>query len=175
MGAWARWRNFHCSNIIEEGQRARSRPCLTTPETPTNYLPMPTLTVTRRVHFNAAHRLHNPTLSDADNRRIFGPCNNPNYHGHNYELDVSVEGKVDFTTGYVADLGEVKRIVEELVLSRFDHKNLNLDVPEFRDRNPTTENLVVTIWEILEGRLPGRLTRLVLWETPRNSVSYEGR
>ncbi len=135
---------------------------------------MPVLTVTRRVHFNAAHRLHNPKLSDAENKEIFGPCNNPNYHGHNYELEVSVEGEVHPTTGYVADLGEVKRIVAEVVLRRLDHKNLNLDVPEFRDRNPTTENLVVAIWQMLEGRLPGRLSRLVLWETPRNYVTYEG-
>jgi 6-pyruvoyltetrahydropterin/6-carboxytetrahydropterin synthase len=136
---------------------------------------MATVTVTRRVHFNAAHRLHNPALSDDENRRVFGPCNNPNYHGHNYELEVAVAGDIDPATGYVADLGEVKRIVEQLVLRRLDHKNLNLDVPEFRELNPTTENLVVVIWEMLVGRLPGRLTRLVLWETPRNYVVYEGR
>jgi 6-pyruvoyltetrahydropterin/6-carboxytetrahydropterin synthase len=136
---------------------------------------MATVTVTRRVHFNAAHRLHNPGLSDEENRRIFGPCNNPHYHGHNYELDVSVEGPIDPRTGYVADLGNVKRIVDEHVVRHLDHRNLNLDVPEFRDVNPTTENLVVVIWRLLEGRLPGRLTRLVLWETPRNYVMYEGR
>ena len=84
---------------------------------------MPSLTVTRRVHFNAAHRLHNPDLSDEENQRVFGLCNNPNYHGHNYELDVSVEGEVDASTGYVADLGVIKRIVEERVLARLDHKN----------------------------------------------------
>lgn len=136
---------------------------------------MPTVTVTRRVHFNAAHRLHNPSLSDAENRKIFGACNNPNYHGHNYELEVSVAGEIDPTTGYVADLGAVKRIVEDLVLSRLDHRNLNVDVPDFERLNPTTENLVVVIWRLLEGRLPGTLTRLVLWETPRNCVVYEGR
>jgi 6-pyruvoyltetrahydropterin/6-carboxytetrahydropterin synthase len=136
---------------------------------------MPTLTVTRRLHFCAAHRLFRPSFSDEQNASVFGPCSHPNYHGHNYELDVSVTGEVDPTTGYVADLGEVKRVVEEEVLSRLDHKNLNLDVPEFGDRNPTTENLAVVIWEMLEGRLPGRLTRVVLWETPRNSVVYEGR
>jgi len=135
---------------------------------------MPNVTVTRRVHFNAAHRLHNPALSDAENQRLFGLCNSPNYHGHNYELDVSVDGAIDPRSGYVADLGEVKRIVEELVLSRLDHKNLNLDVPEFSDLNPTTENIVVVIWEMLEGRLPGTLKRLVLWETPRNYVTYDG-
>jgi 6-pyruvoyltetrahydropterin/6-carboxytetrahydropterin synthase len=135
---------------------------------------MGSVTVTRRVHFNAAHRLHNPALSDKENQRIFGLCNSPNYHGHNYELDVSVEGDIDPRSGYVADLGEVKRIVEELVLLRLDHKNLNLDVPEFRELNPTSENIVVVIWQMLAGRLPGTLTRLVLWETPRNYVTYEG-
>ncbi|MBI4419211.1 MAG: 6-carboxytetrahydropterin synthase [Gemmatimonadetes bacterium] len=136
---------------------------------------MPILTVTRRVHFNAAHRLHNPALSDAENRRVFGLCNNPNYHGHNYELDVSVEGAVDPATGYVANLGLVKQIVEERVVARFDHRNLNLDVPELAGVNPTTEHLAVTIWRLLEGQVPGRLKRIVLWETPRNYVEYDGR
>ncbi len=131
-------------------------------------------TVTRRVHFNAAHRLHSPELSDADNTTTFGPCNNPNYHGHNYELDVSVSGEIDAVTGYVADLGKVRQIVEEIVLSKFDHKNLNLDVEEFTNLIPTTENIVVTIWKLLEGKLPGALERLVLWETPRNYVEYRG-
>ncbi|NIN11553.1 MAG: 6-carboxytetrahydropterin synthase [Gemmatimonadales bacterium] len=136
---------------------------------------MPTVTVTRRVHFNAAHRLHVPTLSEAENRELFGPCNNPNYHGHNYELDVSVEGKIDPVTGFVANLDSVKRLVEERVVAYLDHKNLNLDVAEFRELNPTTENLVVAIWRLLDGHLPGRLARLVLWETPRNYVVYEGK
>lgn len=135
---------------------------------------MPTVTVTRRVHFNAAHRLHNPDFSDDENARVFGLCNNPNYHGHNYELEVSVTGKVDPSTGYVADLGLVKQLVEEHALRHLDHKNLNLDVPEFRDLNPTTENLVVVIWGLLDGHLPGRLEKLVLWETPRNCVEYTG-
>jgi len=135
---------------------------------------MPTATVTRRVHFNAAHRLHNPDLSDDENQRIFGACNNQNFHGHNYELDVSVEGEIDPVTGFVADLGEVRRLVEEAVLSRLDHKNLNLDVPDLHGVNPTTENLVVAIWNMLEGRLPARLVRLVLWETPRNYAEYTG-
>lgn len=135
---------------------------------------MPRVTVTRRVHFNAAHRLHNPALSDADNARLYGPCNNPNFHGHNYELDVFVEGEIDARTGFVADLGAVKRVVEERVVARLDHKNLNLDVPEFRSLNPTTEHLVVVIWKLLDGHLPGRLAKLVLWETPRNYVEYRG-
>jgi 6-pyruvoyltetrahydropterin/6-carboxytetrahydropterin synthase len=135
---------------------------------------MPTVIVTRRVHFNAAHRLHAPQLSDAENRRVFGPCNNANFHGHNYELDVSVEGEVDPVTGYVADLGVVKRIAEETVVAALDHKNLNLDVPEFRDLNPTAENIAIVIWRTLAGKLPGRLVKIVLWETPRNYVEYRG-
>jgi 6-pyruvoyltetrahydropterin/6-carboxytetrahydropterin synthase len=135
---------------------------------------MTLVTVTRRVHFNAAHRLHNPALSPEENARLFGPCNNPNYHGHNYELEVSVDGPIDPRTGFVADLGVVKRIVEERVVARLDHRNLNLDVPEFRSVNPTTENIVVAIWQWLDGALPGRLAKLVLWETPRNYVEYRG-
>ena len=135
---------------------------------------MPKVTVTRRVHFNAAHRLHSPQLSDEENARTFGPCSNPNYHGHNYELEISVRGEVDPVTGFVADLGEVKRIAEELVVAVLDHKNLNLDVGAFADLNPTAENIVVVIWQMLEGRLPDRLVKLVLWETPRNSVEYRG-
>jgi 6-pyruvoyltetrahydropterin/6-carboxytetrahydropterin synthase len=135
---------------------------------------MPKVTVTRRVHFNAAHRLHNPALSDAENRRIFGPCNNPNSHGHNYELDISVEGDVNPVTGYVVDLGVVKRIAEETVIAALDHKNLNLDVPEFRELNPTAENIAVVIWRKLVKQVPGRLVRIVLWETPRNFVEYRG-
>ncbi|MDH4044073.1 MAG: 6-carboxytetrahydropterin synthase [Gemmatimonadota bacterium] len=135
---------------------------------------MPSVIVTRRVHFNAAHRLHNPALSDAENRSIFGPCNNPNFHGHNYELEISIEGEVDPKTGYVVDLGLVKRIAEETVLAALDHTNLNLDVPEFRDLNPTAENIAVVIWRKLAGRLPGKLAKIVLWETPRNCVEYRG-
>ncbi len=136
---------------------------------------MPTVAVTRRVHFNSAHRLHNPDLSDAENRRLYGACNNPHFHGHNYELDITVTGEIDPVSGYVADLGTVKRIAEERVVQRLDHRNLNLEVPEFAEHNPTTENLVVVIWRLLDGHLPGTLTRLVLWETPRNYVTYEGR
>lgn len=136
---------------------------------------MPVVTVARHVHFNAAHRLHNPALSDEENRRVFGPCNNPNYHGHNYELEVAVEGEIDPATGYVADLGIIKRLVKEHVVNRLDHKNLNLDVAEFADRNPTAENIAVVIWDALVDVLPARLVRVTLWETPRNVVVYEGR
>lgn len=135
---------------------------------------MPKVTVTRRVHFNAAHRLHNPALSDAENREVFGLCNNPNYHGHNYELDVSVTGEIDPSTGFVADLGRVKDIVTDRVTSYLDHHNLNLDIAEFSDLNPTAENIAVVIWNRLVDRLPGTLTRIVLWETPRNYVVYKG-
>jgi len=136
---------------------------------------MPKLTVTRRLHFNAAHRIFNPEWSDEENSKVFGPCSNPNYHGHNYDLDVSVEGEVDPETGYVVDLGVIKRIVEEAVITKLDHKNLNLDVTEFKTKNPTAENIAVVIWDLLKDRLPaGRLKKVVLWETPRNFVEYCG-
>lgn len=135
---------------------------------------MTKVTVTRRLHFSAAHRLHIPDLSDADNQRLFGLCDNPNYHGHNYEIEVSVSGDVDPQTGYVADLGTIKEIVESEVITLLDHKNLNLDVEQFRSVNPTAENIVVVIWKLLEGKLPSDLTKIVLWETPRNYVEYTG-
>ncbi|HEX6367957.1 MAG TPA: 6-carboxytetrahydropterin synthase [Longimicrobium sp.] len=136
---------------------------------------MPTVRVTRRVHFSAAHRLHSPALSDEENRRIFGLCNSPNWHGHNYELDVTVEGRPDPVTGYVVDLGLVREAAES-VTRDLDHRNLNLDVPWMEGTIPSTENLVVAIWERLKPRLPaeGRLVRLVLWETPRNAAEYSG-
>lgn len=136
---------------------------------------MPRCAVTRRVHFNAAHRLHNPAESDEWNREVFGPCNNPNYHGHNYELDVTVEGPISPSTGYVMDLGTLRALVEELLLSRLDHRNLNLDVPWFADLIPSAENIARVCWEQLQPRLPDGLTlRIRLWETPRNHVDYEG-
>ncbi len=135
---------------------------------------MTKVTVTRRLHFSAAHRLHIPDLSDADNQRLFGLCDNPNYHGHNYEIEVSVSGDVDPQTGYVADLGTIKEIVESEVITLLDHKNLNLDVEQLRGVNPTAENIVVVIWKLLEGKLPSDLTKIVLWETPRNYVEYTG-
>jgi 6-pyruvoyltetrahydropterin/6-carboxytetrahydropterin synthase len=131
--------------------------------------------VTRRVHFNAAHRLYSPALSDAENARTFGPCANPNYHGHNYNLDVSVEGEVDPITGYVIDIKTLKDVVEAHLVRHLDHRNLNLDVPELAGQVPTAENLVVFCWRKLENALPsGRLHRLVLWETERNAVEYTG-
>ncbi len=136
---------------------------------------MPEVTVTRRMHFNAAHRVHNPQLSDEENRRLFGKCNNPNWHGHNYILDVSVRGPVDDRTGYVMDLAALKRVVQEAVIDRVDHRNFNLEVDFMRGVIPTAENIVVGCWRVLATRVrPARLVRLVLWETPNNYVEYEG-
>ena len=136
---------------------------------------MPQVVVTRRTHFNAAHKLHQAAWSDAENARVFGPCANANYHGHNYNLDVSVIGEVDPTTGYVLDIKTLKEVVEAQVLQRFDHKNLNLDVPEFKNLIPTAENIVLVCWRLLAPALPsGRLHKLVLWETERNLVEYTG-
>ena len=136
---------------------------------------MPDVTVTRRLMFNAAHRVHNPALSDEENARLFGKCNNPNWHGHNYTLDVSVRGPIEERTGYVVDLGALKRLVEARVVDRIDHKNFNLDVEFMRDVIPTSENIIVAIWRELEPAIrPGRLTRLVLLETPNNYVEYSG-
>jgi 6-pyruvoyltetrahydropterin/6-carboxytetrahydropterin synthase len=136
---------------------------------------MPDVTVTRRLMFNAAHRVHNPDLSDAENERLFGKCNNPNWHGHNYTLDVSVRGPIDPRTGYVVDLGVLKQLVRERVVDRIDHRNLNLDVPFMKGIIPTSENIVTAIWRELEPAVhPGRLVRLVLWETANNYVEYTG-
>ncbi len=136
---------------------------------------MPIVTVIRRLQFNAAHRVHNPALSDEENAALFGKCNNPNWHGHNYTLDVSVTGPIDERTGYVIDLAVIKAIVNREIVDKVDHKNLNLDVDFMRGVIPTTENIVVAMWRVLEPRItPGRLTRLVLWETPNNYVEYDG-
>ena len=135
---------------------------------------MPEVRVTRRLHFSAAHRLFRKDWSDARNAEVFGDCSNPNWHGHNYELDVTVEGAPDPATGYLVDLGEVRRIAEE-VLDDLDHRNLNLDVPWLEGIIPSTENLVVALWRRLAPRIPrGRLARLVLYETPRNWAEYAG-
>lgn len=136
---------------------------------------MPTVSVTRRVHFNAAHRLYNPAYPDDWNARVYGVCANPNYHGHNYELDITVTGAVDPETGYVLDINVLKRLAEEKLLAHLDHRNLNLDVPHFREVIPTAENIVTYCWGILRAALPPALAlRLRLWETPRNYVDFEG-
>ena len=137
---------------------------------------MPHVTVTRRLRFNAAHRIHNPELSDAENRALFGKCNNPNWHGHNYVLEVSVAGPIDPRSGYVVDLGDLARMVEREFVDRVDHRNLNLDVDFMRGVNPTSENIVVQCWRVIAPHVaPARLTRLRLWETENNYVEYEGQ
>jgi 6-pyruvoyltetrahydropterin/6-carboxytetrahydropterin synthase len=136
---------------------------------------MTTLTVTRRLRFNAAHRVHNAALTDEENRALFGKCNNPNWHGHNYLLEVSVTGPIDPRTGYVMDLAVLRAVVERELIAHLDHRNLNLDVPFLTFTNPTTENLVVACWRIIAPHVaPGRLRRLRLWETDNNYVDYEG-
>ena len=137
---------------------------------------MPHVRVTRRVHWNSAHRLYRADWSDERNAEVFGACSNPHWHGHNYEMDVTVTGPIDPETGYVLDLKILKDLVEERVLADLDHRNLNVEVPWLEGLNPTTENLVVAIWRRLEGRMPDTvsLDRLVLWETPRNYVEYTG-
>ena len=136
---------------------------------------MARVTVTRRLRFNAAHRVFNPSFSDEKNQATFGKCNNPNWHGHNYTLDVSVEGPIDEQTGYVMDLSKLKALVSREVVNLVDHKNFNLDVPFMRGRIPTSENIVVAFWEILQPAIaPARLVRLVLWETENNYVEYSG-
>lgn len=133
------------------------------------------VTVTRRLHFNAAHRVHNPALSDVENSTLFGKCNNPNGHGHNYVLDVSVRGPIEARTGYVIDLSTLRDLVTREVLDKVDHRNLNLDVDFMRGLIPTTENLVVAMWRVLVPAVaPATLARLVLWETPNNSAEYSG-
>ena len=137
---------------------------------------MPAVTVTRRLRFNAAHRIHNPALSDAENTALYGKCNNPNWHGHNYVLEVSVHGEVDPRTGYVVDRGALRDVVEREVVDVMDHRNLNLDVPFMQGVNPTSENIVVQCWRVLEPHVaPARLARLRLWETENNYVEYEGQ
>jgi len=127
----------------------------------------------RRAHFNAAHRLHQPGLSDAENQQLFGPCNNPYFHGHNYELEVKVVGEIDAQTGFLIDLGLLRDIIKEEIEDRFDHKNLNLECPEFQSLNPTAENIAVVIWGLLRKRLESRYELYVrLYETPRNFVEY---
>jgi 6-pyruvoyltetrahydropterin/6-carboxytetrahydropterin synthase len=136
---------------------------------------MPDVTVTRRLHFNAAHRVHNPALTDAENTALFGKCNNPNWHGHNYILDVSVRGPIDDRTGYVIDLAVVKSIVERVVVDKVDHRNLNIEVDFMRGAIPTTENIVVAMWNVLAPAIaPASLAKLTLWETPNNYAEYTG-
>lgn len=133
------------------------------------------VTVSRKAHFNAAHRLYRKDWTMEKNQAVFGLCNNPNYHGHNYELIVSVTGEIDPETGYVIDMKELKDIIYSEVELAFDHKNLNLDVEEFKDLNPTAENIVVVIWNKIRKKIDLKHDlEVVLYETPRNFVSYKG-
>ncbi|WP_435625051.1 6-pyruvoyl trahydropterin synthase family protein [Flagellimonas sp.] len=131
--------------------------------------------VSRKAHFNAAHRLYNPEWSFEKNDAVFGKCNNPRYHGHNYDLIVSVEGEIDPVTGYVMDMKVLKDLIKEHVEDKFDHKNLNEDVPDFKNLNPTAENIVVVIWKKLRPHIDkNKNLEVVLYETPRNFVTYSG-
>lgn len=124
-------------------------------------------------HFNAAHRLHNSNWSDTKNKEVFGKCNNPNYHGHNYELEVKIIGACNPDTGYVIDAKILSKIIKAKVLDRFDHKNLNLDTEEFKDLNPTAENIAAVIYNLIKPDLQSDLElKIKLYETPRNYVEY---
>ncbi|MFK7806716.1 MAG: 6-pyruvoyl tetrahydropterin synthase family protein [Saprospiraceae bacterium] len=131
------------------------------------------IAVFRKAHFNAAHRLYRPDWSNEKNQEVFGLCNNPNFHGHNYEMEVKVVGEVNPETGYLIDLKLLKEIIKTEVEDRFDHKNLNLDVPEFKNLNPTAEHICYVIWQLLDAALEDRYEVTVrLYETPRNFVEY---
>ena len=131
--------------------------------------------VSRKAYFNAAHRLYNPQWDFDQNQDVFGLCNNPNYHGHNYELIVSVTGDIDPVTGYVMDMKVLKDLIKAEVEEAFDHKNLNIEVPEFKTLNPTAENIAVVIYNKLRPHLDSsQELEVVLYETPRNFVTYSG-
>jgi len=131
------------------------------------------VSVFRKEHFNAAHRLHNPSWDESKNDEIFGKCNNPSFHGHNYELIVRLTGEVDPDTGYVYDMKKLSDLIKAEILERFDHKNLNLDVEEFKKLNPTAENIVVVIYNRLRSKIADELDLSVkLFETERNFVEY---
>lgn len=133
------------------------------------------ITVSRKAHFNAAHRLHNPNWDAETNERVFGKCNNANYHGHNYDLIVSVTGTIDPQTGYVIDTKVLKDLIKIEIEEAFDHKNLNLDVAEFKKLNPTAENIAVVIYNKLKTHLSDSLQlKITLYETARNFVEYSG-
>ena len=131
------------------------------------------VSVYRKEHFNAAHRLNNAAWDEATNEKVFGKCNNPSYHGHNYEIEVKVTGELAPDTGFVIDLKMLSDIVQDNILEKFDHKNLNLDVKEFKNLNPTAENIVIVIYNILRDKIDKNLDLQVrLYETPRNFAEY---
>ena len=134
-----------------------------------------TVYITRQVHFNAAHRLHNPSKSQKWNVEQYGLCTNPHWHGHNYVLEVTVRGEPDPETGYILDLSELKDVLQKAILDKCDHRNLNDDVPFLRGLIPSTENLVIAFWQQIEPLLPaGKLHCVKLYETPRNFAEYRG-
>ncbi|WP_299108585.1 6-carboxytetrahydropterin synthase [uncultured Tenacibaculum sp.] len=136
---------------------------------------MPRITIHRKAHFNAAHRLFNPKWSDEKNVEVFGKCSNPHYHGHNYELIVSLTGEIDPETGYVYDLGKLKDLIKIHVEDSFDHKNLNIEVEEFKNLNPSVENIAVVIYDKLRVKIEKKYDlEITLYETPRNYVTYSG-
>ncbi|MCX6187310.1 MAG: 6-carboxytetrahydropterin synthase [Bacteroidetes bacterium] len=133
------------------------------------------LTISRESHFNAAHRLNVEAWTEAENKAYFGLCNNPNYHGHNYKVIVSLTGEVDPVSGYLFDLKILKQIIDEEIELKFDHKNLNLDVEEFKTTNPTVENISILIWKLLRNRIDKKYKlKITLYETERNFVEYNG-
>lgn len=133
------------------------------------------VSVFRKAHFNAAHRLHNANWSEEKNKEVFGLCNNPSFHGHNYELEVKVTGDIDPETGYVMDTKILKSIIKTEIEDKFDHRNLNLDTAEFKTLNPTAENIVIVIWQLIKNKLPNHLDLGIrLYETERNFVEYNG-
>jgi len=133
------------------------------------------VTVSRKAHFNAAHRLYRKDWSEEQNQAIFGKCSNPHYHGHNYELIVHITGEIDPETGYVMDMKILKNLIKDEVEDKMDHKNLNEEVPEFFDKIPTAENIIVVIYDLLKPKLdPSHELAITLYETPRNYVSYPG-
>ena len=130
----------------------------------------------RRAHFNSAHRLFRPDWSDEKNNAIFGKCNNPNFHGHNYQLEVWIEGEIDPETGFVIDLKILKNIIKDEIIERFDHRNLNIDCPEFKALNPTAENIAVVSYNLLRSKIDKKYDiSLKLWETENNIVEYSGK
>ncbi len=129
----------------------------------------------RKSHFNAAHRLHCPDWSDEKNKEVFGKCSNPNFHGHNYNLEVGVKGEVDPTTGFVISVEVLKKIIKEEVEEYLDHKNLNIEIPEFQTLNPTVENIAILIWNRIRKHIPADKELMIkLYETERNFVEYRG-
>ncbi len=131
------------------------------------------ISVYRKEHFNAAHRLHNPAWNEAKNTSVFGKCNNPNYHGHNYDLIIKLTGEIEAETGYLMDLKLLSDIIQQYVIEKFDHRNLNEDCIEFKKLNPTAENIAVVIFNLLRPHIPGKLEMQVrLYETERNFVEY---